>query len=59
MYRQKFSLNKQDSKESKIARKAILKTQNTFKTQNISYTQNTSNIPLNHLAQFDMILKHV
>ena len=53
MYSQKFSLNKQDSKESKIALKAILK------TQNISYTQNTSNIPLNHLAQFDMILKHV
>ena len=49
---------KQDSKESKIARKATCKTQNTFYTQNTSkaYILNT---PLNHLVQFDMILKHV
>ena len=35
-------VNKQDSKESKIARKATFKTQNIFKIQNISRTQNAS-----------------
>ena len=30
--------------ESKIAREAASKTQNTFKTQNNSYTQNTQNL---------------
>ena len=41
--------------ESKIAREAAPKTQNTSMTQNTSYTQNTSKTPLNHLVQCDEI----
>ena len=42
LYANKQVGKKQDSKESKIARKATFKTQNIFKIQNISRTQNAS-----------------
>ena len=48
--------NEQDSKESKIARKATFKTQNIFEIQNISKTQNTSKSQNISYTQF---YKHV